>query len=281
MELTLSLLVEKLILELKRIQRENKGINLQLEDDVKLIFFTELEQNSNMVSGDFNGKLKSFADSVYRRFESLGNWSMDHQMMLNSFLQERFLMANLVKNANLEIEKVKSISGKAGDATSRLQSEIGVMEGYLGKIRASLAGLGLSTEQESVFANIFRDFDSYITTRIIGEPTKMLGELAITDARIQSLVREKDAEILRLRDEIFRIGKKTSSTGSEAANKIIEVLRGENLKLKNALAELQTEHGSAELVASLKAENHDLEQRNLELEQQNSNLSTDLFNLKR
>ena len=112
MELTLSLLVEKLIIELKRLKKDSPNLNLQLEDDVKLIFFTELDQGSNLVSGDFNGKLKSFADTVYRKFESLGSWSIDHQMMLNSFLQERFLMANLVKNANLEIEKSKSISVK-------------------------------------------------------------------------------------------------------------------------------------------------------------------------
>lgn len=50
---------------------------------------------------DFNIKLKQFSDSIYRKFESLGQWSLDHQMMLNTFLQERFMMANLVKNSNL------------------------------------------------------------------------------------------------------------------------------------------------------------------------------------
>jgi len=40
MELSLSLLVEKLILELKRIKRENPSVNLDLEDDVRLLFFT-------------------------------------------------------------------------------------------------------------------------------------------------------------------------------------------------------------------------------------------------
>jgi hypothetical protein len=68
-------------------------------------------------------------------------------MMLNSFLQERFLMANLVKNANLEIEKAKSISVKRDESTKRFESEIGVLEGYIGKIRASMMGSGLSTEQ--------------------------------------------------------------------------------------------------------------------------------------
>lgn len=68
MELTLSLLVEKLIVELKRLRKENPNLSMQLEDDVKLIFFTELDQGSNIVSGDFNAKLRSFADSVYRKF---------------------------------------------------------------------------------------------------------------------------------------------------------------------------------------------------------------------
>lgn len=55
----------------------------------------------------------------------------------------------------------------------------------------------------------------------------MLGDLAISDARIQSLIREKDAEILKLRDKIFSVEKGRISGGSgEAANKIIEVLRG-------------------------------------------------------
>jgi hypothetical protein len=41
-----------------------------------------------------------------------GNWTNDHALMLNTILQERFTMANLIKNANLEIEKVKSISDR-------------------------------------------------------------------------------------------------------------------------------------------------------------------------
>lgn len=122
MELTLSLLVEKLIIELKRLRKDNPNIKLQLEDDVNLIFFTEIDQGSNLVSADFNARLKSFSDSVYRKFESLGNWSFDHQMMLNSFLQERFLMANLVKNANFEIEKAKNISVRRDETLKRYET---------------------------------------------------------------------------------------------------------------------------------------------------------------
>jgi len=101
MELSLSLLVEKLILELKRLKRDNPNINFDLEDDVRLLFFTELDGPVKGVDAEFSAKLRSFSDSINRKFESLGPWSVDHQLMLNSFLQERFLMANLVKNANL------------------------------------------------------------------------------------------------------------------------------------------------------------------------------------
>lgn len=156
MELTLSLLVEKLIIELKRLKKESPNLNLQLEDDVRLIFFTELEKDSSLVSADFNLRLKSFSDSVYRRFESLGNWSVDHQMMLNSFLQERFMMANLVKNANLEIEKSKNISLRRDESLKRYESEIGILEGYVSKIRSTFGSSGLTVEQESIFNNIFR-----------------------------------------------------------------------------------------------------------------------------
>lgn len=68
MELTLSLLTEKLILELKRLKKDYPNINYSLEDDVKLIFFTELDGKSGAIDGDFNAKLKSFSDGVYRKF---------------------------------------------------------------------------------------------------------------------------------------------------------------------------------------------------------------------
>ena len=55
-------------------------------------------------------------------------------------------MANLVKNANLEIEKTKSISQKSLDSIRSYESEIGVLQGYISKIRSSLHG-NLSGEQ--------------------------------------------------------------------------------------------------------------------------------------
>ena len=59
----------------------------------------------------------------------------------------------------------------------------------------------------------------------------------VSDARIQSLIREKDAEILKLRDRIFSIEKgKITGHSNDALLKINEVLRSENIKLKNTVS---------------------------------------------
>jgi hypothetical protein len=51
MELTLSLLVEKLIVELKRLKRQNPNLELSLEDDVRFIFFGEFDnRGTNIVN---------------------------------------------------------------------------------------------------------------------------------------------------------------------------------------------------------------------------------------
>ena len=70
---------------------------------------------------------------------------------------------------------------------------------------------------------------------------RILGELQVTDQRIQSLLREKDAEILRLRDRVFSIEKgKIGGGNAESYQKMIDVLRDENLKLKNELSVLRS-----------------------------------------
>jgi hypothetical protein len=44
--------------------------------------------------------------------------------MLSSFLQERFLMANLVKSANLEIEKNKNSNIKVAESQRKYESDV-------------------------------------------------------------------------------------------------------------------------------------------------------------
>lgn len=87
MELSKAILIEKLITELKRIKEENPRINLHLDEDIKLIFGSELNTSSNLVGGDFNKLISEYSTTVQSKFKSMGGWTMDHQFMLNSFLE--------------------------------------------------------------------------------------------------------------------------------------------------------------------------------------------------
>ncbi len=277
MELSLSLLVEKLIIELKRIKKENPRIAFDLEDDVRLIFFPELDGTTQGLEGDLSGKLKAFSDSVNKKFESLGPWSLDHQLMLNSFLQERFLMANLVKSANAEIEKSKTLQLTNSTLIRKGEADAEAYRGYLNKLRTSLAGT--NPEVDSIIANIFREIDSYSTGRF--ETTSYLGDLKITDIRIQSLIREKDAELGRLREELMSLNKlKSTINNTEAHNRAMQVIQEENAKLKTEINALRVERGSSELMASYKQQIQALNDRIHELEQEKSNLKAELLNLK-
>ena len=66
MELTLSLLVEKLIMELKRV-KDTAKIDLQLDEDIKLIFFAEMNTKSQL-EGALAQQIKSFSSKVMRQF---------------------------------------------------------------------------------------------------------------------------------------------------------------------------------------------------------------------
>lgn len=95
---------------------------------------------------------------------------------------------------------------------------------------------------------------------------KDLGNLSVTDARISSLMREKDAELHRLRDELSRLHKLKSTVNNEAAhNKTISILTEENNKLKNEINAIKVSQGSPELISSYKQQIQSLNRRITEL----------------
>lgn len=110
MELSKAILIEKLLIELRRIREENPKIKFNLDEDIKLIFGSELGGNSGLVGGDIGRMIGEYSNTVQSKFKSMGGWTTDHQMMLNSFLEERFLMANVLRTANSDLGKTKAIS---------------------------------------------------------------------------------------------------------------------------------------------------------------------------
>ncbi len=58
-ELAMSILIEKLIIEIKRIKKENNNVKLGLDEDVTLLFFTELYDQQNLsVPSNFTQTLR-------------------------------------------------------------------------------------------------------------------------------------------------------------------------------------------------------------------------------
>ena len=111
-ELSHSLLIEKLVLELKRIQKENSNVKINLDNDIGLVLFSEFYDKSNLKSGgNFNEQLTQYTTSSLAKLNSLGGeWATDHELMINTILQERFTMGATVQQANIEIERAKAIS---------------------------------------------------------------------------------------------------------------------------------------------------------------------------
>ncbi len=102
-EVALSLLVEKLIGELRNIKQTNPNLKFNLDEDLQLIFFSDAFGGSKL-NESLTSQLRSYRESQYNRLRSLGsNWGNDHDIFISSILDDRFALANSIKNANLEI----------------------------------------------------------------------------------------------------------------------------------------------------------------------------------
>ncbi len=68
--------------------------------------------------------MKEYTQTAIAKFKKIGGlWTNDHELMLNTVLEERFAMANLVKHANIEIEKVRTISDKRAQALKEKETQ--------------------------------------------------------------------------------------------------------------------------------------------------------------
>lgn len=130
-------MIEKLLNELKRIKKNYNNVKFELGNDVSL-FFPELE-GGNKPAGNFQDLLNQYTKENASRFNSLGaNWANDHQLIIYTVLQERFAMADLIRQANIEVEKARAISSKNQSVVSEIENKWLPVQRLLGEKRDAI-----------------------------------------------------------------------------------------------------------------------------------------------
>lgn len=101
--------------ELMRIQNSNPNVRMNLDKDVLKIFASDFKYK-DMFEGKGQFNINAELGVLYNQYdgilEALGGseLSADQQLLYTSALQEKLIMGTVVREANIEIDKVKSIS---------------------------------------------------------------------------------------------------------------------------------------------------------------------------
>ena len=215
-ELALSLLVEKLVTELKRVKKDNPNVNLQLDNELGLIFFPEFfDKVKAPVAADFTNSLRDYTQKSVAKLQNLGgNWTNDHELMIYTILQERFSIANLVLQANSELEKARSISDARAQSLHELENKFLQTSKLLADTDRDLAALisqNPSLADNVVLKRLQGNLNLFVTSSYavkLEEPIRNLGEFVGSGndwSRLLSFAREREAETDLLKRRIFDI----------------------------------------------------------------------------
>lgn len=204
---------------------------------------------------EISAQLKSYRETAYTKLFSFGkSWSTDHEFMFNTILQERFAMANMVKHANLEIEKAKAISDQRLEgyrilkqATDVFQAKVDTFERELNVLIGNYKG---DTRIESELRGLFKNIGEIKTVLredvrkiYVEEPVAVLGEIHGTDGnylRLQSAFRELERENQVLKERYIKWQtSQPSLTVSEDKERIISSLRSQIASLTNEISTLR------------------------------------------
>lgn len=215
-ELALSLLVEKLVSELKRVKKDNPNVNLNLDNELGLIFFPEFfDKVKAPVAADFTNSLRDYTQKSVAKLQNLGgNWTNDHELMIYTILQERFSIANLVLQANSELDKARSISDARAQSLHELENKFLQTSKLLADTDRDLSTLisqNPSLADNAALRRLQTNLNLFVTSSYavkLEEPIRNLGEFVGSGndwSRLLSFAREREAETDLLKRRIFDI----------------------------------------------------------------------------
>lgn len=229
-ELALSVLAEKLIGEIKSIKSKNPSLQLGLDEDLQLIFFSEAFGGGNL-NEDLKSQLRSYKESQHNKLMSLGkNWTGDHDMIINTILEERFTMANTLKHTNLEIEKAKALAEQRGEAYRALRKSFTLFQTKVENFERELGIVTKNFENNPSVSNELR--------RLFGAVEDLRGSLTI------------DVKTLRPDDKMYELGDiHGSGEGYFRLQSAFRTLEQENAILRDKYVKWQKEIPNASVLA--------------------------------
>lgn len=171
--------------------------------------------------------------------------------MLHTVLSERFAMANTIKFANEEIEKVKAIAEVKGQALREKENQFQEMTRIVQELHRNLSDVQNNNPSllgNASFTKVLGDINNQVISKFslsISEPTKVLGEVegSGSDAnRLLSYIRERDAENQTLKQRLIEVEKSSIAKEYSGVNseRTLQALRAENSDLARQIDQLKT-----------------------------------------
>ena len=114
-QVTLSMIVSKLLAELMRVKEKNPSIQMNIDAEILKMFSNQFREKGGLLElkeGNFGQNLHRIYGFYDNFLSSMGGASLTHdqQLMYTAALEERLLMSSIIDEANLQIQKAQSIS---------------------------------------------------------------------------------------------------------------------------------------------------------------------------
>ena len=85
-----------------------------------IMFDINFNASVKKVNENLNSQLKKFKSSVESKFSKLNGWGTDHNIMLKSFIDERFQLANVIKKTK---DMNAQLASENNDLREKLERE--------------------------------------------------------------------------------------------------------------------------------------------------------------
>lgn len=124
-QVTLSMIVGKLVGEILRVKKDNPNLKLNLDAELLKVFTEQFHERSGILvceDLDFKSRLSQIGTYFENFLCGLGGSSLSHEqeLMYSCALEERLLMTALIEEANCEIDKAKQIAEIRGEAFKKI-----------------------------------------------------------------------------------------------------------------------------------------------------------------